>query len=67
MAESKVRVIADVPENLRNEIDILGPKVDLKMSQIVREALERFMPILRQRVAEREAATLTPATVGAGN
>jgi hypothetical protein len=63
MAVSRVKVIAEVPEELRNAIDELGPRADLTMGQIVREALERFMPILRQRVAERERATAVEAVV----
>jgi len=57
MADTTKKVIADVPEELRDEIDLLGEQVDLKMSQIVREALERFMPTLRQRATERAEAT----------
>ena len=61
MAETRTKVIAEVPEELRDEINELGTKVDLRMSQIVREALERFLPILRQRAVEREQATLAVA------
>lgn len=68
MADSittRVKVIAEVPVELRDEIDTLGAKVDLKMSQIVREALERFLPLLRQRAVERELATAMPETATA--
>lgn len=61
MAETRTKVIAEVPEELRDEINELGTKVDLRMSQIVREALERFLPILRQRAVEREQATMAVA------
>jgi predicted DNA-binding protein len=60
MAESTKKVIADVPDEMRDEIDELGEKLDLKMSQMVREAMERTIPVWRQRAVERaEAAGVT--------
>jgi len=57
MADTTKKVIADVPDGLRDELDELGAKLDLRMGQRVREALERFMPVLRQRAGERAEAT----------
>lgn len=57
MADTTKKVIADVPDELRDEIDDLGAKLDLRMSQMVREALERTVPLWRQRAAERAEAT----------
>jgi len=60
MTESTKKVIAEVPETLRNEIDDLALKLDLRMSQMIREALERTVPLWRHRAVERsEAAEAT--------
>lgn len=56
MADTTKKVIADVPGELRDEIDDLGEKLDLRMSQMVREALERTIPVWRQRAVERAEA-----------
>lgn len=60
MADATKKVIADVPDELRDEIDDLGTKLDLRMSQMVREALERTIPVWRQRAVERAKAALSP-------
>lgn len=63
MADTTKKVMADMPEALVDELDALGTQADLTRSQIVREAIDRFMPILRQRAAEREllASIVAPA------
>ena len=58
---TKIKVMADVPEAMVVELDSLGARADLKRSQIVREAIDRFLPVLRQRVAEREQLAEMPA------
>lgn len=57
MAETTKKVIADVPDEMRDEIDALSEKLDLRMGQMVREAIERTIPIWRQRATERAEAT----------
>lgn len=61
MAESttneREKVIGEVPKELRAKIDTLGDRLDLKMSQMLREAIERTIPVWEERAAEREAAT----------
>lgn len=66
----RTKVIAEVPQELRDEMDELGFIVDMKMGPIVREAIDRFMPILRQRAAERASlkeSAQEPATAAAGS
>lgn len=60
MEDVTKKVIADVPVEMRDKIDDLGEKLDLRMGQMVREALERTIPIWQQRAVERaEAAGAT--------
>jgi hypothetical protein len=51
------KVIAKIPKDEKREMVDLGLKLDMTMGQIVREALQRFRPILVERVAEKEKAT----------
>jgi hypothetical protein len=51
------KVIAKIPQDEKQAIVELGAKLDMTMGQIVRESLQRFKPVLIERVAERERAT----------
>lgn len=59
VTNSTQKVIADVPEETREKIDRLGGILDLKMGQMVREAIDRTIPIWEERAAERLRATAT--------
>ena len=60
MEETTKKVIADVPVDMRDKLDDLGEKLDLRMGQMVREAIERTIPVWQQRATERaEAAGAT--------
>lgn len=54
------KVIAKLPLAEKQEFMDLGERVGLTQGQIVREALQRFKPVLIQRVNELEAATAVP-------
>ena len=53
------KVIAKIPGDEKQEYVELADKLDLNLSQVVRESLQRFKPVLIKRVAEKERATAT--------
>jgi len=57
MDETTKKVIADVPAEMRDKLDDLGERLDLRMGQMIREAIERAIPVWQQRAAERAEAT----------
>ena len=59
------KVIAKLPRDEKEELVDLAQKLDLTLGQITREALQRFRPVLIQRVAEKEQATAVPEALAA--
>lgn len=56
MEDTTKKVIADVPTDMREKLDDLADKLDLRMGQMVREAIERTIPVWQQRANERAEA-----------
>lgn len=54
------KVIAKLPADEKDELVALADKLDVSIGQIVRESLQRFKPVLIQRLAERQEAAALP-------
>lgn len=59
------KVIAKLPREEKEELTELADKLDVSLGQVTREALQRFKPVLIQRVAEKEQATAIPTAAAA--
>jgi hypothetical protein len=57
MALKDDKVIAKLPADEKEALIDFADRLDVSQGQIIREALQRFRPVLEQRVAERERAT----------